>query len=53
MTKEIEMLEPYPFNDTTLLAGACYKVGGVFGGVELTDAKAKMLVEEGWAKEVA
>jgi hypothetical protein len=50
MTKEIEMLEPYPFYGTTLLKGASYKIGAL---ELLTEDAAKRLIEEGWAKEVA
>lgn len=51
--KEILMHEPYKFFDTTLMEGARYKIGSTPGGHELTEERAKRLIEEGWAEEVA
>ena len=51
--KEILMHEPYKFFDTTLMEGMRYKVGAMYGGHELTEDRAKRLIEEGWAEEVA
>ena len=51
--KSIKMLEAYRFFDTVLIGGATYQIGSVPGGNELTEDRAKRLVAEGWAEEVA
>ena len=50
--KEILMHEPYKFFDTTLMEGMRYAIGAMYGGHELTEERAKRLIEEGWAEEV-
>lgn len=50
--KEILIKEPYKFYDTVLVGGARYKIGSTPGGHELTEARAKRLIAEGWAEEV-
>ncbi len=53
MTNEIEMLESYKFFGTILNGGARYRVGQMIGGFELSRERVKILIEEGWAREVA
>lgn len=50
--KEILVREPYKFFDTVLVGGARYKIGSMPGGHELTEERAKRLIEEGWAEGV-
>lgn len=51
--KEILIKESYKFFDTVLIGGATYNIGSAPGGHELTEERAKRLVAEGWAEEVA
>ena len=51
--KAIKMSEAYRFFDTVLIGGATYQIGSAPGGHELTEERARELVAEGWAEEVA
>lgn len=51
--KEILMLQSYKWFEDVLSEGAQYKIGSMPSGHELTEERAKRLVAEGWAEEVA
>jgi hypothetical protein len=50
--KEIIIKAPYTFFDTVLLGGARYKIGSMPGGHELTEERARKLIDEELAEEV-
>ena len=46
------MLDSYRFFDTILTGGASYKIGSMPGGHELTEKRAKKLIDIGLAEAI-